>query len=86
MKDLTGIDKQLEKTKQSVERGRAKHNEHVWLLLDARIHNCETTLAELKLILSQLSPQLTPTHEKLVSILRSMSGLSTKAISKATVR
>jgi len=79
MKDLTGIEQQLEKTKQSVERGRAKHNEHVWLLLDARIHNCESTLAELKLILSQLSPQLTPTHEKLVSILRSLSGLNTKA-------
>lgn len=79
MKDLTGIAQQLEKIKQSVERGRSQHSEHVWTLLDARIHHCEITLAELKQILSQLSPELTPTHEKLVSILRSLSGLNTRA-------
>jgi len=69
----------MNKVKAIVERGQGKHNEQVLLLLDARIKNCEGTLAELKLALSQLSSDLTPVHEKLVSILRSLSGLNSRA-------
>ena len=42
------------------------------------MENCNHVLAELRQSLSQLSPDLSHTHEKLVSILRTLSGLNFK--------
>lgn len=46
------------------------------LLLRTRVNNCKATLAELRQGLSTISPELMPTFERLVSILRSLSGLN----------
>jgi hypothetical protein len=48
-------------------------------LLNARLTVCEETLAELELNLSQLTPELTPKWNKLVSILRSLAGCNARS-------
>jgi hypothetical protein len=47
-------------------------------LLKNRIDICETVLAQLQEVLSRLPPDLEPTYDKLVSILRSLSACSVK--------
>jgi len=75
-KDLSGISHQLDKIQASVDQGKSRHNADILLLLQTRVDNCKTTLAELKQGLSTISSDLLPTYEKLVSILRSLSGLN----------
>jgi hypothetical protein len=78
-KDLEALDKNLQDCRRYVERGREEHSPHLLTLLDARIKVCEETLAELKLNLSGLTPELTPKWEKLVSILRSLCGCNARS-------
>ncbi|KAI9717721.1 MAG: hypothetical protein M1828_007124 [Chrysothrix sp. TS-e1954] len=78
-KDLDSLENQLQKIEDSIERGKSCHNPHILTLLEARIESCRVTLVELQSVLAQLSPELAPVHEKLVSILRSLSGLNTKS-------
>jgi hypothetical protein len=75
-KDLTSLSQNLDKIQTSVDHGRDKHNQDILLLLQTRVDNCKLTLAELKQGLSTIPPDLMPTYEKLVSILRSLSGLN----------
>ena len=77
-KDLE-LDKNLQDCRRYVERGREEYSPHLLTLLDARIKVCEETLAELKLNLSELTPELTPKWEKLVSILRSLCGCNARS-------
>jgi hypothetical protein len=78
-KDLEALDKNLQDCQDYVERGREKYSPHLLTLLDARIKVCQEILAELKLNLSELTPELTPKWEKLVSILRSLCGCNTRS-------
>jgi hypothetical protein len=75
-KDLTSLSQNLDKIQASVDGGKDKYNQDILLLLQTRVDNCKLTLAELKLGLSTISSDLMPTYEKLVSILRSLSGLN----------
>lgn len=78
-KDLNGIKAHLEKTRKSVERDRDQQSPQLLTLLEARIHQCELILDELLVPLANLSDEMEKLHEKLVSILRTLSGLNTKA-------
>jgi hypothetical protein len=78
-KDLEALDKNLQDCRDYLERGREKYSPHLLTLLDARIKVCEEILAELKLNLSELTPELTPKWEKLVSILRSLCNCNTRS-------
>jgi hypothetical protein len=78
-KDLEALDGNLKDCRRYVERGRDVYSPHLLTLLDARIKVCEETLAELKLNLSELTPELTPKWEKLVSILRSLCGCNARS-------
>ena len=78
-KDLEALDKNLQDCRRYVERGRELYSPHLLTLLDARIKVCEETLAELKLNLSELTPELTSKWEKLVSILRSLAGCNCRS-------
>jgi hypothetical protein len=78
-KDLEALDKNLQDCRRYVERGRELYSPHLLTLLDARIKVCEETLAELKLNLSELTPELTLIWEKLVSILRSLAGCNCRS-------
>lgn len=73
---MGGISNELDRIEQSVEQGSGKHNEHMLLLLRTRVNNCKAALAELRQGLSTISPEFMPTFERLVSILRSLSGLN----------
>lgn len=78
-KDLDALEKNLQDCHHYVERGRDEHSPHLLTLLDARTSVCEETLAELKLNLSELTPELVPKWEKLVSILRSLAGCNARS-------
>lgn len=73
------MSRHLDKIEESVERGRSHHSPQIMTLLDARITTCRFTLGELQVVLAQLSPEMLATHEKLVSILRSLSGCNTRS-------
>lgn len=77
--DLMGLGDRLEKIEDSVRRGKESYCSAILSLLDTRIAACRVTLSECQILLSHLSPELTVTHTKLVSILRSLSGLNTKS-------
>jgi len=78
-KDLETLSKNLVDCRHYVERGRDKHIPHLLTLLDARIKVCEEILAELELNLSQLTPELIPLWDKLVSLLRSLAGCNARS-------
>ena len=78
-KDLESISKHINQWQASVERGKDSHSEHLMTLLDARIEVCRHTLTELQDSLSRLDPQNLGRHEKLVSILRSLSACNTRS-------
>lgn len=80
-KDLEGIGHQLSEYRQSIQRGKEAgcYDPHLLTLLEARLDVCDAVLAELKAILSHLTPDLAPTYEKLVSILRTLSSDNTRS-------
>jgi hypothetical protein len=51
---------------------------HLFTLLEARLDICQNYLTELKALLATLTPELAPTYEKLVSILRTLSACNVK--------
>ena len=78
-KDLESIGQRLNDMQETLKRGKQTHSPHLLTLLENRIKTCRSILAELQLTVSDLSPELTPTHEKLVSILRSISAANTRS-------
>ena len=64
---------------QTLHRGTDTYSPHMIAILETRLDACHKTLAELKASLVSLSPELTPVHEKLVSILRSISAANTRS-------
>lgn len=78
-KDLEALAKNLTDCRRYVERGRDQYSPHLLTLLEARIAVCEEILKELELNLSQLTPELTPKWEKLVSLLRSLAGCNARS-------
>ncbi|KAF9693708.1 hypothetical protein EKO04_008507 [Ascochyta lentis] len=78
-KDLDGLGDQLKACRRYVDRGSEEYSPHLLTLLDARIKVCEETLAVLRLNLSDLTPELTPKWDKLVSLLRSLAGCNARS-------
>ena len=77
-KDIEGLDTVIDTLRESVLRGKEQYSEHLLSLLEVRLDACQVMLDELKAHVAKLSPQLSPTYEKLVSILRSMSAANTR--------
>lgn len=65
--------------RQTLERGRQTYSPALLKLLESRIQQCEWHLESLQKGLSILAPELAPTHETLVSILRSTSAVNTRS-------
>ena len=78
-KDLESIGQTLDKMRGTLDRGRDAHSPHLLTLLENRMNICRNILAELRESLADLSPALTPVHERLVSILRSISAANTRS-------
>jgi len=64
---------------ETLQRGRNTHSPHLLTLLENRLSTCRNLLSGLQASLVDLSPELTPTHEKLVSILRSIAAANTRS-------
>ena len=63
---------------ETIKRGKAKYSEHLLACLELRLDACRNKLRELQGYLAGLSPELSPIHEQLVSILRSISAANTR--------
>ncbi|KAL8971379.1 MAG: hypothetical protein Q9183_001082 [Haloplaca sp. 2 TL-2023] len=77
-KDLEHVTQKLDSMQDTLKRGEESHSPHLLKLLGNRLDTCRNQLADLKLPLADLSPELTPTYERLVSILRSISAANTR--------
>lgn len=62
----------------TLQRGKETYSPHLLTLLENRLDTCRDILIELQASLAGLSPALTPVHERLVSILRSISAANTR--------
>lgn len=78
-KDLNSITKTLENMRQNVERGKEMYSPALLTLLQNRQEQCQLSLEKLQNGLAVLAPDLAPTHETLVSILRSTSAVNTRS-------
>ncbi len=69
----------LDKMEETVERGKITYSPHLVTLLEARMQTCKNQLADLQEYLKKITPELVPTWEKLVSLLRSAAALNTRS-------
>lgn len=65
--------------KETVERGRDAHSRALMTLLESRLEQCQLKLDKLRRGLEAMSPELAPTHETLVSVLRSTAAANTRS-------
>lgn len=78
-KDLDSITNTLKNMRQTLDRGRNTYSPHLLKLLESRLVQCQNLLDKLHAELATLDPELAPTHETLVSILRSTSAANTRS-------
>lgn len=77
-KDLTHISQTLERLRDSVKNAEASYSPKLITLLRNRIELCQTSLTNLQSRLDRLGEGLPAIHEKLISILRSLSLANTR--------
>jgi hypothetical protein len=78
-KDLEDIGRNLKKFRETIEQQKELNDPHIVELIQKRIDICEIQLVQLRGFLSKLTPDLEPTYDKLVSILRSLSACNVKS-------
>lgn len=76
---MNSITKTLESLRETLDRGRNNYSPALLTLLEGRLEECQISLEELQKGLATLAPDLTQTHETLVSILRSTSAVNTRS-------
>jgi chromosome segregation ATPase len=77
-KDLEDIERNLKHYRETMSENKDRLDPHLVTLLEARLDMCQNSLSELKGILANLTPDLAPTYEKLVSILRTLSACNVR--------
>lgn len=65
--------------RQNVDRGKEMYSPALLTLLQSRLEQCRLSLEKLQNGLATLPADLAPTHETLVSILRSTSAVNTRS-------
>ena len=78
-KDLESMSKTLDRLSVTVKNAGSKHSPHLIELLSERVDRCKTSLSNLRRKLDRLGDTLPTVHEKLISILRSMSLANTRS-------
>jgi DNA-directed RNA polymerase specialized sigma24 family protein len=78
-KDLDSMSQTLEKLAQNVENAESRHEPYVVALISKRVERCLASLQSLRERLLVLEEPLPSIHEKLISILRSMSLANTRS-------
>jgi hypothetical protein len=77
-KDLAHVSQTLVNLSETVKGSEAKHCPHLITLLSSRLEACKEACLNLQRQLQRLDPGVAETHEKLISILRSISLANTK--------
>ncbi|KAI4190823.1 MAG: hypothetical protein L6R41_000518 [Letrouitia leprolyta] len=77
-KDLESISHAIDSMQDTVTRGTENYSPQLLKLLGYRLDTCRNLLSNLQSSLVDLSPELTPVYERLVSILRSISAANTR--------
>ncbi|KAI4167585.1 MAG: hypothetical protein LQ343_007083 [Gyalolechia ehrenbergii] len=77
-KDLESISHAIDSMQDTLKRGTESHSPQLLKLLGYRLDTCRNLLSNLQSSLADLSPELTPVYERLVSILRSISAANTR--------
>jgi len=78
-KDLESIKRTVEQMHDIVQRGKENnYSPQLLTLLEGRLDICRDQISHLHEHLSNLSPELAPVHEKLISILRSIAAANTR--------
>ena len=86
-KDLDSMAKTLDQLSRTVNDSDARHSPYLLKLLSKRVELCQSSLATLQKKLDDLDETLLTVHEKIISILRSLSLANTKAkVSPRAVR
>ena len=78
-KDLVSVENSLSKMEATLERGKDVYSSNLLTRIHYRLEICQKLLVELREFLSTLSPEMLPTWEKLVSILRAIAALNTRS-------
>jgi hypothetical protein len=78
-KDLAHISQTLDRLRNIVKTATPSHSQYFVTMLSNRIEVCQLSLKTLNDTLSRISEDITPTWEKLISILRSLSLANTKS-------
>ncbi|POS76025.1 hypothetical protein DHEL01_v205576 [Diaporthe helianthi] len=78
-KDLDSMAKTLDQLSRTVNEADARHSPYLLKLLSKRVELCQSSLAALQKKLDDLDDTLLTVHEKIISILRSLSLANTKA-------
>lgn len=78
-KDLGSLEHSLAKMEATLERGKDVYSHHLLTRIQYRLEICQNLLQELRSFVSALSPEMVPTWEKLVSILRAIAALNTRS-------
>ena len=79
-KDLDSIEHRFEIMRETIRRGQNQYSPHLLTLLSNRLDTCHKILEELQASIADVSPDLVPIYEKLVSILRSMATANTRSV------
>ncbi|MCJ1340111.1 hypothetical protein MMC09_005405 [Bachmanniomyces sp. S44760] len=77
-KDLESLNHTFDDMRETVTRGKNTYSPHLVTLLENRLTSCQKIVDELQATLATLSPDLTPIHQRLISILRSISAANTR--------
>lgn len=77
-KDLESVGTTVETIEDIISRGKDKYSPQLVTLLEARVTTCKAMLSDLEKNIAGISSQLVPTHERVISILRSISAANTR--------
>ncbi|KAL7272040.1 hypothetical protein RUND412_005179 [Rhizina undulata] len=77
-KDLSTIQTTLKQIHENIAQGRSYYNPRIISIFDEKYKECEEALKPLVEFLDQISPELVPTHEKLVSLRRRIKACEAK--------
>jgi hypothetical protein len=78
-KDLASLENSIAKMQATLDNGKDKYSHHLLKRIQYRLEVCQGMLKELYDFLSTLSPEMVPTWEKLVSLLRAIAALNTRS-------
>ena len=78
-KDLDSIEGTLVSLRENLRRGQDTYSPQLLTVIQNRIDTCHHILEELMVSVTNLSSELVPVHEKLISIVRSLAAANTRS-------